>query len=136
MEKRNDPYDRIILLQPTSPLRTAEHVRQALAKYDQGYDIVYSVMESEANPYINLYEEDESGTLVRSKPHSSVRRQDAPKVYQVNGAVYVINARRLRSTPINQLKRKGFIVMDKRSSVDIDTPLDWQWVEFLLNQPE
>ena len=135
---RGEQFDRLVLLQPTSPFRQPEHVRGALAVYAGGaadgrpYELVVSVKVTEANPYYVLREEDEAGFLVPSKPATFARRQDAPTVYEYNGAVYVIDVAALRARPLHQLRRVGRFVMDRVTSTDLDTPLDWAWAEFLL----
>lgn len=127
-------YKTIVLLQPTSPFRNFEHLNTAFQLYDQHVDMVVSVLESDSNPYYNLFEEDESGYLRQSKPGHYTRRQDCPKVYQYNGAIYLINADSLRKYPMNKFEKIIKFEMDKVSSVDLDTPLDWDWAEFLISK--
>ena len=55
--------DTIILLQPTSPFRTAEHIKEAIKLYTPEIDMVVSVKETKSNPYFNLFEEDYKGFL-------------------------------------------------------------------------
>ena len=85
-------YDVIVLLQPTSPFRRADDVRRAMALYTPDIDMVVTVKEAASNPYYNCYETDADGFLHISKGEGDyTRRQDAPKVWEYNGAVYVIN---------------------------------------------
>lgn len=115
----------IVLLQPTSPFRNANHIRQALAIYNDNLDMVVSVRETKANPYFVLFEEDELGFLQKSKNGNFTRRQDAPKVWEYNGAIYIINAAILRMRKLNELNKIKKYEMDEVSSHDIDTMLDW-----------
>ena len=62
-EKQGKHYDVVMLLQNTSPFRTAEHVKDALKLFNSEVDMVVSVKESSANPYCNLFEEDSNGHL-------------------------------------------------------------------------
>ncbi|WP_127844989.1 acylneuraminate cytidylyltransferase family protein [Psychroflexus aestuariivivens] len=117
--------EKMILLQPTSPFRRAEHVKSALELYSNDLDMVVSVKETKANPYYVLREEDENGFLVKSKQYNATRRQDVPKVWELNGAIYIINPESLRSKPMHEFSRVNKYVMDERSSHDIDTMLDW-----------
>lgn len=126
----------IVLLQPTSPFRKFGQLKEALKLYNHEIDLVVSVVESEANPYFNLFEENESGFLQQSKLGSYIRRQDCPKVYQYNGAIYLINASSIKKAPINKFEKIIKFEMDKVSSVDLDTPLDWDWAEFLLSKSD
>lgn len=129
-------YDDLLLLQPTSPLRRPEHVQEAVAAYqvNKQPEMVVSVKESSANPYYTLFEENSEGYLRRSKEIDFIRRQDCPPAYEYNGAVYVINVKALRKRPLYEMEQVVKYIMDARSSLDLDTPEDWAYVEFLMNQ--
>jgi len=131
---RGNAYDDLLLLQPTSPLRQPAQVAEAVKTYwEQLPEMLVSVRESAANPYYNLFEETTGGYLQKSKESNFVRRQDCPPVYEYNGAIYVISVAALRKQPLHQLKKVVKYVMDDRSSVDLDTPDDWAYVEFLIS---
>lgn len=126
-------YDRIILLQPTSPFLRPEQVREAAAMWTPDIDMVVSVKESGANPYYNLFETAADGFLEISKGDGRyTRRQDAPKVWEYNGAVYVITVGSLRRGPLNTFQKRVPFLMPAADSVDLDTPLDWLLAENLL----
>lgn len=128
-------YDALILLQVTSPFRTARHVMEALSFYTPDVDMVVSVKECSANPYYNVFEEDVNGYLHVSKGDGSIfRRQDAPKVYEYNGAIYIINTNVLKTTHIHRMKKRIKYVMDEVSSFDLDTMWDWQMAEMMKKQ--
>jgi N-acylneuraminate cytidylyltransferase len=132
-ENSQGPVDRLVLLQPTSPFRTAKHIEEALALYDDTMDMVVAVKETQANPYYVLREEDDQGWLQPSKPVVATRRQDVPTVYEINGAIYIIKVAALRQAKLSDFKKVKKYVMDERSSHDIDTPLDWAFAEVLLS---
>lgn len=127
-------YDALVLLQPTSPFRTAKQIGEAMQLSSPDVDMVVSVTNSKANPYYNLFEEDTNGFLHRSKPGNYVRRQDAPPVYEYNGAIYVINTASLKALPIAEFERVRKYEMDPVTSLDLDTPLDWDFAEFLIER--
>ncbi|HUX83942.1 MAG TPA: acylneuraminate cytidylyltransferase family protein [Chitinophagaceae bacterium] len=131
--KNHRQFDPIVLLQPTSPFRLKKHLEEALSLYEPGVDMVASVMESPANPYFNLYEEDPEGSLRISKgegPYAS--RQSAPRVYQFNGSLYLINPASLGAhDSFSQFRMVRKFVMDRTFSVDLDTPEDWKFAEWL-----
>jgi N-acylneuraminate cytidylyltransferase len=129
-------YDTIVLLQPTSPFKTSKHVKDALQLFASEIDMVVSVYESDLNPYYNLFEESSDGFLHQSKPSQITRRQDCPKVYAYNGAVYIINIASLQKQPINEFDKIIKYSMDRKSSLDIDTMEDWQLAEFYINQQQ
>lgn len=126
-------YDTLVLLQPTSPFRRVDDVRRAMALYTPDVDMVVTVKEAASNPYYNCYETDADGFLHISKGEGNyTRRQDAPKVWEYNGAVYVINTRSLRQMPLGQFRRRVMCEMDARRSVDLDTEIDWLVAEKLI----
>lgn len=127
-------YDRMVLLQPTSPFRKAGDVKACMNLYSGDIDMVVSVKESHANPYISLFEETSEGFLVQSKKGNFVRRQDCPNVYLLNGSVYVINIQSLLKEKMADFKRVKKYVMDDVYSVDIDTQNDWDYAEYLLEK--
>lgn len=131
-EMKGEKYDVIVLLQNTSPFRTQEHVKEALSLYREDVDMVVSVKECAANPYYCLYEENEEGFLHICKGDGTFfRRQDAPKVYEYNGAIYVMNAATLKTTHMHKMKRRVKYVMDELSSFDLDTMWDWKMAEMI-----
>ena len=131
-EKQGRFFDNIMVLQPTSPFRKKVQVREALELFHPGVDMVASVIETRSNPYFVLFEEDENGFLRKSKDGDFATRQESPKVYELNGAIYIINIDSLKKKQINKFERVIKYVMDEESSLDLDTPLDWKFCEFYL----
>lgn len=132
--QRGVHYDRILLLQPTSPFRKETHVREALSLYHPGLDMVASVKITNANPYFNLFEENPDEFLSRSKPGSFTRRQDCPVVYEFNGAIYIMNAQSLKIGPHTKFAKIRKYVMTEEDSLDLDTNLDWIIAEAILSR--
>jgi CMP-N,N'-diacetyllegionaminic acid synthase len=124
--------DTLILLQVTSPFRNSFHIQEALKLYDENCEMVVSVKESAANPYYTLREENENGWLVKSKEGNFTRRQDCPKVYELNGAIYIINVKTLKQKALGEFTKVRKYLMDEKSSHDIDTPFDWMIAEKLF----
>lgn len=127
--------DVVIVLQPTSPFRTATHIREAISLFDDHLDMVVSVKETKSNPYYVLFEEDENGFLKKSKPSNFTRRQDCPKVWEYNGAIYVINVAALHQKTVSAFDKIIKYEMDEVSSLDLDTPFDWQIAEAVFKTP-
>ncbi|WP_340153108.1 acylneuraminate cytidylyltransferase family protein [uncultured Marivirga sp.] len=132
-ENGYDP-DTLILLQPTSPFRTTKQIQDALGLFDNTLDMVVSVKETKSNPYYVLFEENEEGFLRKSKQGDFTRRQDIPKVWEYNGAVYVINVNSLKKSQIHQFDKILKFEMSQKSSHDIDDLLDWLIAEKLLDE--
>lgn len=132
-EKKGEKIDVVVLLQPTSPFRTGEHTKEALALYNDNLDMVVSVCESTSNQYYDSFEEDAKGMLFISKGDDSfVRRQDCPPVYDFNGAIYVINPISLKAMPMNKFTKRVKYVMDREHSIDLDTMMDWMIAEYMI----
>lgn len=132
-EKQGKRYDVVLLLQNTSPFRKSEQVKEALTFYNPDIDMVVSVKECAANPYYCVFEEDKNGFLHVCKGDGNIfRRQDAPKVYEYNGAIYIMNANTLKKTHMHKMSKRVKYVMDEVSSTDLDTMADWMKAESIL----
>lgn len=127
-------YKAVVLLQPTSPFRKKEHIEACINLFDFSLDMVVTVFEPKSNPYFNLLEENQEGLLIKSKPSNFTRRQDCPKVYEINGAVYVMNVESLRNKAISAFNKVKKVEMNSDDSVDLDTPLDWKIATLILEE--
>ncbi|MCM1163102.1 MAG: acylneuraminate cytidylyltransferase family protein [Muribaculaceae bacterium] len=127
-------YDCVLLLQPTSPLRTPEDVKNVLDAYTPECDMAVSVCPAACNPYYDCFETDPEGYLHVSKGDGLItRRQNAPQAWQMNGAVYAINPGSLHRSPLGAFEKRIPVAMPRERSVDLDTPLDWVIAETLLS---
>ncbi len=134
-EDQGKYFDNVILLQNTSPFRNAEHVEEALKLYSPAIDMVVSVKETASNPYYNCFEENNEGYLHISKGDGLyTRRQDVPKAYEYNGAIYVINPDSLKKMPLGKFTHRVKYVMDDMHSVDLDNMIDWKFAELIINE--
>jgi CMP-N,N'-diacetyllegionaminic acid synthase len=122
--------DHIVDLDPTSPLRRVSDIESCIHLLDESCDVVITGYESEKNPYFNMveYKKDQNVRLV--KESSIVSRQAAPKVYSMNGSVYVWHYRTLSKGLWNGHAK--LYVMPRERSVDIDSYLDFKIVELLM----
>lgn len=131
-KRRGKEFSRVVLLQPTSPFRSDEDIEKAIRLWRPDIDMVVSVTASNSNPYYNLFETDKEGFLKISKgPGTFTRRQDAPKVWEYNGAVYVMNVESLLEKPMSKFQRIVPYEMPASRSMDLDTPDDWEIAEWL-----
>ncbi|MGD1957816.1 MAG: cytidylyltransferase domain-containing protein [Fulvivirga sp.] len=122
----------LILLQPTSPFRTAKNIREALNLFKKSIDMVVSVKETQSNPYYVLFEENKYGYLEKSKKGNFSRRQDCPKVWEYNGAIYIVNVSSLKTSTLGTFTRIRKYVMNQVASIDIDNELDWLMAESIM----
>lgn len=126
--------DFVLLLQPTSPLRSVQNINEVLALCTSEIDMIVSVKETRANPYYVLFEENNKGYLVNSKKGNFTRRQDCPVVWEYNGSIYLINTKSLKAKPISDFKRIKKYEMSELNSIDIDNYLDWDVAEMILSK--
>lgn len=127
-------FDIILLLQPTSPLRSIEDIDNALEYFmEKGADSVISVCEADVHPsWCSPLPEDKNlEHLIKNV--KAKRSQDLEKNYRLNGAIYIVSRERLLEelTFFTKTKSYGFI-MSKLNSVDIDTEEDLMFAESLL----
>lgn len=133
-EAQGKNFDAVLLLQNTSPFRKAEQVKEALDLFNKEVDMVVSVKECVANPYYCVFEENAEGYLHICKGDGNIfRRQDAPKVYEYNGAIYIMNPEVLKTTHMHKMQKRVKYVMDDLHSLDLDTPFDWEFAELMTN---
>lgn len=124
-------YDVVILLQPTSPLRTVQNVKDCIALYSPEFDMVTTVKESSVSAV--LCRENSDGYLEKVIGSGTVRRQDAEKLYEYNGAVYVINAKAIKEKGLGGFTKIKKCLMSEENSIDIDTMLDWNIIDMLMS---
>ncbi len=119
-------YDLVVLLQPTSPLRSTEDIDACIAACAEGKTpACVSIVEAEESPYW-MYTLQLGGKMHPLLPSVDVitRRQDLPKAYLLNGAVYVADsAWLLCNGSFLSAETLGY-VMPRERSLDIDTELD------------
>jgi CMP-N,N'-diacetyllegionaminic acid synthase len=137
VEKITGPVTTFIDLDCTSPLRLQEDLDGALALYTTELpDMVMSCCESRKNPYFNILELDAAGSLHVSKPLPGgvVARQQAPKVLDHVGLVYVLKPDYLRTaTSLFEGRVIPYEVPGERS-LDVDSTIDWEIIEFLMSR--
>lgn len=112
------------LLQPTSPFRTADHLRAAAARFaEAGVRAVVGV--AGAKPPSWTFAIDADGAMVPAiDGPAATRRQDAGALVQPNGSMYFVTTAAFNET--GTLMPPGTIpfVMDALASIDIDGPED------------
>jgi len=129
-------YDYVVLLQPTSPLRTGEDIDGCLARCEEkNAPACVSVTEPDHHPQW-MYTLDNRETLQPISEQRAVRRQDLPEVYALNGAVYVARTKWLNET--HSFLGTGALgyVMPAYRSIDIDTEQDLAMASCLMQQKE
>ena len=123
-------YDLVVLLQPTSPFRKIQDLKNMLNNWTNDLDLLVSVKESHDSPYFNLFEENREGFIKKSKKSEVTRRQDAPKVYTFNGSIYLYNVNSIKQNQIIRIKK--YVMKDPINSLDIDTSFDFMICETVI----
>jgi len=123
-------YDLVVLLQPTSPFRKNQDLKNMLNNWTNDLDLLVSVKESHDSPYFNIFEENTKGFIEKSKKSEATRRQDAPKVYTFNGSIYLYNVNSIKQNQIIRIKK--YVMNDPINSLDIDTSFDFMICETVI----
>jgi CMP-N,N'-diacetyllegionaminic acid synthase len=122
----------VVLLQPTSPLRTGDHIRAAVeALRRTGADSVVTVVELPRHLSPDYVMRVEAGRLVPFLPEGSriTRRQDTRPAFVRDGTAYVFWTRTLREQHSIYGDHCHPLVVPADESVTIDTPDDWDAAE-------
>lgn len=137
-EKRNNcQIDAVILLQPTTPLRTAEDISAALETFKRGdsKSLISVYDATHVHPEIMYRKEGSLLTPFLGKS-SCRRRQNFEPIYVRNGAIYIAS----RSLIIDQSSLicdfPAFYLMSRERSINIDEPFDLILTEFLITRHE
>ncbi len=127
--------DILVVLQPTSPLRSAVHIDDTVNRLiETNADSAATVCEVESHPEWMLRIVDGRVEPLVGEEIRLVARQELPVLYETNGAVYVCT----RALIMNEGKMVGghieVVIMDKERSVDIDTPWDFAVAELAMQR--
>jgi CMP-N,N'-diacetyllegionaminic acid synthase len=136
-EKKQKKFDVIVDLDATSPLRSIEDIRGAVQLLEsEKVSNVITAAPAHRSPYFNLVELDDAGVVRLSKNSGKtiVRRQDAPKCFDMNASIYVWRRDALFDHPTLFNEDTRLFVMPPERSRDIDSELDLAFVEFLMRK--
>lgn len=135
LKRENYIPDAVILLQPTSPLRTTDDINKAINLFFQNKcELVISVYESGHSFYLSFKIGKKYLEPIFNRKYLNQTRQDLPRAYIPNGAIYI-------SRPKVLLKYKSFYcrkilpyIMLATRSIDIDNETDFKLAELLLKK--
>lgn len=129
----------IVLLQPTSPLRTANEIDQALELFlSKNANGVVSISETDHSPLWSnqLPNSLSMAKFIRSEVKGK-RSQDLPTFYRLNGSIYIYKADELlKQNHIFYDENVYGYITSNHTSIDIDTEFDFKFAEMLLAQNE
>jgi CMP-N,N'-diacetyllegionaminic acid synthase len=129
-------FEILVDLDATSPLRSVDDINGA---YDQliaeDADMLITANLCRKNPYFNMVEiVDGRVRKVKELKPPPTRRQDAPAVYDMNASIYIWKRRALLENNTLFTDKTTLYVMPEERSIDIDTELDWEFVEFITGK--
>ncbi len=129
-------FDYIVVLQPTSPLRTEKDIDASveMLSNNQANGIIGVTEIEHPVEWINVLPDDLSMDNFFLNNNDNKRSQDFPVRYRVNGAIYLGKIKEILES--NSFLDAGKVyahIMDKASSVDIDCKLDFDYAEFIKN---
>ena len=136
-------FDSAVDLDATSPLRNQADLKgvvNLLESHDSTTNVITGTP-ARRSPYFNLIELDESGIVHLSGKRQNidgtiVRRQDAPPCFDMNASIYAWwRDSLLKARDVIQSSTRLYVMPEERS-VDIDSELDFRWVEFLMNDEQ
>lgn len=136
-EDKNEKFDIVVDLDSTSPLRKIEDLNNALNLFlDKNPNNLYSVCQARKNPYFNMVEVNQNGKAYISKKMEKgvLSRQTAPKVYEMNASIYIYKKDFLLNTEIIHSDNTIIYVMPQERSIDIDSQVDFNFVEYMIRE--
>jgi len=136
LEKEQDYVpDYVCLLQCTSPLRNNHQINGAIEEmFNKNADSIVSVYESDKSPYwMKKIEHGKLKNYIKDNK-SYTRRQDIPKAYMLNGAIYICKTKLLIKNRNWYSENTIPYIMDKNTSVDIDDINDFRFIEYLMKE--
>ncbi len=131
-------FDTIVDIDATSPLRIIEDFENAISlfeKHDTATNLI-TASPARRSPYFNLVEESKDGYVNLSKPleKAIIRRQDAPKAYDMNASIYVWRRKAFFEAQSVFMENTILYVMPEERSQDIDSELDFEIVQYLAKK--
>lgn len=126
-------FDKIVILQATSPLRNSEDIDRCL-EFSMRHKLCVSVTETSKSPYWTYFKNEEHVLTPVLKADPLTRRQDLPKAYVPNGAIYIADVEEILHSRTLFTERTAAYEMPRERSIDIDTEEDFAYIEFLFSK--
>jgi len=134
-QRHGEHFDVQVDLAVTAPLRLADDIRGAVALQGRtGAASVITGTPARHSPYFSLVEEATDGSVGLSKKAAIVRRQDAPRTFDMDGSIYVWDTAAFRADPKVFYPDTRLYVIPEERSQDVDTEIDFAIVEMLMKR--
>ena len=133
-KEKNIKYDYILDLDVTSPLRTQLDLNEAfeILQNDKNALNIYSVNIANKNPYFNMVEKKEDGYFELSKKGEYLTRQSADQVFELNASFYFYRREFFSNEIKKVVNERSLIHLMKHICFDLDHPIDFEFMNFLL----
>jgi len=134
LKEQGETFNLLVLLQPTSPLRTSQDIDDALKTFVKSKgDSLVSVSPVDHSPY-RMFKIEKYLKPLFGQKYLKARKQDPPKVYRPNGAIYVLPATTFYKHRKFYVGRVVPYIMPLEKSIDIDSLRDFLFAELLFKQ--
>lgn len=135
LESINKLPDIFVLLQSTSPLRTSEDIKNAIDLFmNKECNSLVSVCKLNHQALLNFSLENDYLIQNTDENFFKKRRQDMPTYYNLNGAIYITTPEFIRKNKSFYGDKTAPYIMPQERSIDLDTPFDFKFIEFLLGE--
>jgi CMP-N,N'-diacetyllegionaminic acid synthase len=128
----NPQYDIIVDLDTGCPLRAPGDIDACITKLMKGFDVVATAYGADRNPYFNMVRMIPNGSVYVVNDMDVYNRQSAPVVYSLSPSVFAIRREALFKYSHWSRANMGIVEIPRKRGIDIDTPDDFEYVEFLM----
>ena len=137
-EEEGEVFDEVMLLQPTSPLRTSEDILSAISMMqEKDALVVESLTEMDHSPLWSNTLPDDLSMDHFFNEYSEMPRQSLPTYYRENGAIYLLKRELLEKEDADMFKERCYAyIMPRERSIDIDVELDFAFAELILSRKD
>jgi CMP-N,N'-diacetyllegionaminic acid synthase len=132
-------FDTMVDLDATSPLRNLDDILGAIKMLEESQSSnLITASPARRSPYFNLVELNDEGFVRRSKSLDNpiFRRQDSPKCFDMNASIYIWKREAFFKNTKVLLDDTLLFIMPEERSLDIDSELDFEMVEFLIQKKD
>lgn len=125
-------FDSVCLLQPTSPLRSPQDIKNGYELLEQkNADAITAVCEMDHSPVWSMLLPQDGSLKVFRKQSVNAPRQKLPTYYRINGALYIRKIQYSQQSILVLEEKEYAYIMERKRSIDIDTMDDFKYAEFL-----
>jgi len=133
-EREGKSFEAVLVLQPTSPLRTFEDMKEAVELFQSRHadSLISGYKEEKISDLIMYRENNDIAVPLNEKHNKGIRRQDQSQIYIRNGAIYLVTTEHIKRTQCLISDRPVLYQMPKSRSVNIDTADDLELIRGIL----